>query len=403
RPIIEHHPGHDVMFYNVMNHALSHGRYLDDVFGPQDHYYRHPLIKAAANCDKIVAVGDDVARELRFLGPCMESADIEVAYNGIPFEQIALKQRKQSRERLKDYAEALLGDRPDHVFSHVTRTVTSKGLWRDFRVLEHLEQTFRQTGKTAVLFVLSTELPARSPETVAHMEAEWDWPVAHREKDGDLAYNEAIFHAGVQQFNARSRQIKIVFVNQFGWSRALCGQRMPAEMRLRDLRCGTDAEFGQSIYEPFGIAQLEPLTYGGICVVSRVCGCAGLVQHITAGHCSPNVIIADYDQAGLEPRSEQEWLCFSRQERHKHEVRVAADVAARLAQALPTNDLAMEALLERGASLAAQMSWDAIARRFILPMIDRLCEDRPATMRWHNRGGSIEKRLYSGQLPVIAR
>ena len=85
------------------------------------------------------------------------------------------------------------------------------------------------------------------------MESEWGWPVAHREHGSDLAYNEAIFHTGVQQFNARSRQIKIVFVNQFGWSPLLCGERMPADMNPLDIRRGTDVEFGQSIYEPFGI------------------------------------------------------------------------------------------------------------------------------------------------------
>jgi hypothetical protein len=377
RPIIEHHPGHDVTFYNVLDHALSRGRYLDDVFGPQDHYYRHALVKAAANCDRILAVGEQVEREMRFLGPCMSDADIDIAYNGIPAERISLHDRKVSRERLRDYAGTLLGDRPDYVFTHVTRTVTSKGLWRDFRVLEHLERTFRRQGKSAVLFVLSTEMPARSPDEVSHMELEWGWPLAHRELQGDLAHNEAIFYAGVQQFNARSRQIKIVYVNQFGWSRSLCGHLMPGDMDLIDIRRGTDVEFGQSIYEPFGISQLEPLTYGGICVVSQVCGCAGLVQRIANGQASPNVIIADYGNCGPESRDELEWLTLSRKERHEHEVCVAAKVAERLLSALPASDTVMESLLERGTQLAAQMSWDVIARKFIMPVIDQLCEHRP--------------------------
>ena len=50
-------------------------------------------------------------------------------------------------------------------------------------------------------------------------------------------------------------------------------------MSFLDIRRGSDVEFGQSIYEPFGIAMLEPLTYGAICVISSVCGCAGqLIQ-----------------------------------------------------------------------------------------------------------------------------
>jgi glycosyltransferase involved in cell wall biosynthesis len=372
RPIVEHHAGHDVTFYNVLHQALARGRYLDDVFGSQDHYYRHALVKAAADCDRILAVGDDVERELRFLGPCMQTAAIDVSYNGIPAESITLEQRKESRSRLAEYAEALLGDRPEYVFTHVTRNVTSKGLWRDFRVLEQLEPMFRKQGKSAVMFVLSTELPARSPEDVVRMEADWDWPIAHREGQSDLSYGEAIFYAGVQQFNARSRQIKIVFVNQFGWSPELCGRRMPEDMTLLDIRRGTDVEFGQSIYEPFGISQLEPLTYGAVCVPSTVCGCAGLVHRITGGRPQPNVIVADYCGYNSQSFTEGQWMTLTRKERHEHEVRVAAGVAKSLMSVLPTSDTQMEAMLERGYELASKMSWDVIARSFVMPAIDEL-------------------------------
>ncbi|MBI4579558.1 MAG: hypothetical protein HY718_07650 [Planctomycetes bacterium] len=377
RPIVEHHPGHDLTFYNVLEDALAHGRYLDDVFGPQDHYYRHVLVKAAANCDKILAVGDYVERELRFLGPEMAEADIEIAYNGIPAERITLEQHQESRDRLRAYAQSLLGDRPDYVFTHVTRNITSKGLWRDLRVLEHLEPMFRRQGKSAVLFVLSTEMPQRGPEEVARMEQEWGWPLAHREKDPDLSYGEAIYYTGVQQLNARSRQIKVVFVNQFGWSRDLCGRLMPADMALLDVRRGSDVEFGQSVYEPFGIAHLEPLTYGGICVVSRVCGCTGLLQRLTGGVYPPNLIVAEYDKSRLEYRTERDWLAISRRDRHEHEVRVAADVAARLMDALPTDEESARSLLERGYQLASKMSWDVVARGFFLPAIDSLCPPWP--------------------------
>lgn len=377
RPIIEHHAGHDVTFYNVLDAALSRGRHLDDVFGAQDHFYRHALVKAASNCDRILAVGDYVERELRFLGPCMSSANIEITYNGIPAEAVTLKQKKESRERMKDYAEALLGDRPDYIFTHVSRMVTSKGFWRDFRVLEHLEQRFRRLGKSAVMFVLATELPARSCEEVARMEAEWGWPVAHRERSPDLSHGEAVFHTAVQHFNARSRRIKVVFVNQFGWSPELCGSLMPADMNMLDIRRGTDVEFGQSVYEPFGIAQLEPLTYGGICVLTPICGCAGLVQRITQGHHVPNVITADYCNWGPERRSVTDWLGMTRRERHIHEVRVAAGVAGKLVDVLPDSDVAMEALLESGYKLAGRMSWDVVARKFIMPVIDELCAEWP--------------------------
>jgi len=67
-----------------------------------------------------------------------------------------------------------------------------------------------------------------------------------------------------------------------------------------DIHRGTDVEFGQSIYEPFGISPVEPLTFGGLCVFTNVCGCAGFVADAIIGtNSSPhdgtrNVIIADY-------------------------------------------------------------------------------------------------------------
>ena len=69
---------------------------------------------------------------------------------------------------------------------------------------------------------------------------------------------------------------------------------MPDDMELMDIRKGSDVEFGQSIYEPFGIAQLEPLTFGGICVFTNVCGCAGFLRDTTSGAPVKNAIVADY-------------------------------------------------------------------------------------------------------------
>ena len=95
------------------------------------------------------------------------------------------------------------------------------------------------------------------------MEANYGWPVAHREGWPDLSGGEADFYTAIQQFNARSRNIKAVFINQFGFDPKSCGRQMPGDMEFMDIRKGADVEFGQSIYEPFGIAQFEPLTFGG--------------------------------------------------------------------------------------------------------------------------------------------
>ncbi len=142
RRLVEHHPGHDTMFYNVMRSAVSQGHYLDEVFGDQSGYYKHSLVKAARFCDGIFAVGDYTLKEIRFLGPDFLHVDSQVAYNGVPCWKISGEEKTASRQKLRSYCNNLLGFEPDYVFSHVTRLVPSKGLWRDLRVLEHVGAHF---------------------------------------------------------------------------------------------------------------------------------------------------------------------------------------------------------------------------------------------------------------------
>jgi len=66
RRLVEGHPGHDTMFYNVMRSATSQGQYVEDVFGSQAGYYKHALVKATRFFDGVFAVGDYVLKEMRF-------------------------------------------------------------------------------------------------------------------------------------------------------------------------------------------------------------------------------------------------------------------------------------------------------------------------------------------------
>lgn len=77
RKIVEGHTGHDTMFYNVMHKAHQQDLYVNDVFGDQTHYFKYALVDAARFCDNILAVGDCVVDELKFLAPEFELADIE--------------------------------------------------------------------------------------------------------------------------------------------------------------------------------------------------------------------------------------------------------------------------------------------------------------------------------------
>jgi len=370
RRIVEGHPGHDTMFYNVMRAAMAQGNYVEDAFGDQSGYYKHALVKAAKYCDGIFAVGDYTLKEIRFLGPEFVHVDAQIAYNGVPCWKISAEEKMNSRRKLRQYCNALLNYEPDYVFTHVTRLVPSKGLWRDLRVLEHVEKLLRQRNETAVLFTLSTEVPARRPDDVRRMEQHYHWPVVHREGLPDLSSGEAVYYQGVQEFNAQSRNVKVVFVNQFGFDRRTCGQRMPADMEFMDIRKGSDAEFGQSIYEPFGIAQVEPISFGGICVFTNVCGCAGFVEKAAGGR-TPNAIVVDYTdlpEKGLRP---EQLLSIGQTQRDQLEDTVASMVASDLIGRLPRTPAEFEQFIERGYDLAKQMSWDVVARDYVLPGIQR--------------------------------
>jgi len=373
RRIVEEHPGHDTMFYNVMRAAHKEKLYVTEVFGDQSSYFKHCLVEASKHCDLIYAVGDYVAEELRFLSPEFESAEIGIVYNGIPAYQVTTAEKLASKAKLQRYCEELLGYKPDYIFTHVTRLVKSKGLWRDLQVLETIEKEFRTQDKSAVLFLLSTEVSQRRPEEIYRMESEYGWPVAHRENWPDLSGGEAAFYTQVQRFNARAQNIKIIYINQFGFNRRLCGARMPEDIKFVDIRRGSDVEFGQSIYEPFGIAQLEPLTFGGICVISSICGCSGFLRDVTGGRDVKNVIVADYTNLQTQNYADiEDMLQIDSSVRDRIEANEARRVAMQICSRLPSNEAEIAEMIESGHQLAENMSWDLVIKHYLLPSLSKV-------------------------------
>ncbi len=374
RLLVEEHPGHDARFYNVLRLALQEGKSVSDLFGPQDYYFKHALLERAALFDGILAVGDPVVEELRFMGRAFAHRPIHLVYNGAPAARITLQDKQRSRALLQDYARNLLDFTPDFIFSHVTRFVLSKGLWRDIRVLEHLDRIFQRADKTGILYILSSAEPTgRSPEQIFHWEQEYGWPVGHRADNGDLLGLEMDFFFQVlEPFNRRSKAVKAVLINQFGWSRDRCGRRMPEAMTFMDLRRGADVEFGQSIYEPFGIAQIEPLSFGALCVPSNVCGAVGFVQRATADFPEfPNVIVADYvtPPADWVYHSAQEALSIDQYARDLIERQRSKRVAEAIAARLPLTDAEARALLASGQLAAHRMSWEVVVQDYLLPAL----------------------------------
>ena len=379
RRIVEEHLGHDTMFYNVIKNAHDDRVYVDEVFGNQSSYFKHALVEVSKYCNRIYAVGDYVVRELRFLAPEFETAGIDIVYNGIPAYQISTADKLASKAKLQRYCENLLGYKPDFVFTHVTRLVRSKGLWRDLNVIKYLENEFRKKGETAVFFLLSTEVSRRLSRDIYSMESEYNWPVAHREGWPDLSGGEAGFYTAIQEFNAQSRNIKVVFINQFGFEQRYCGRKMPEDMEFMDIRKGTDVEFGQSIYEPFGISQFEPLTFGGICVVSNVCGCLGFLYDTADIRDVKNVIVADYTNLGSRQYSDIEDLVqIDRSVRDQIEAGVSENVAREVIARLPQNESEIENLIQTGFQLAKNMSWDVAVKNYLLAGMKKAMEKQHA-------------------------
>jgi hypothetical protein len=370
RRIVEQHPAHDTMFYNVLDQAMAKGQYIEDVFGSQQDFYKHPLIEAARFCDNIFAVGDHVIKELRFLRKEFKDVHIDIAYNGVPARTLTLEEKQRARRKLKTYCFNLLGYQPDYLLTHVTRLVPSKGLGRDIRVLERLETLLAGENKSAVLFVLSTETSGRAEQDILAMEATYHWPAAHREGYPDLTGGEATYYARVQEWNAKSRFCKIIYINQFVVDAGSLGTRAPVDLDFLDFRKGSDAEFGQSIYEPFGIAQVEPISFGGICVFTSICGCAGLVRQAAGSEPTLNALPVDYTKLPdrLRGMTIPELLAMGKIERH--ETSIATDVADELFNRLPRVPQDFDNLLTAGGKLGARMNWDTVARHYILPGLE---------------------------------
>ncbi|MBL7140044.1 MAG: hypothetical protein ISS74_03965 [Planctomycetes bacterium] len=380
RDLIEREVGHRLVFDRALETEAGAASYQAAL--RQNGGYKHALVSRAHHASAIFAVSERVAKELALLADPFRRRPIEVAYNGLPVRPITLEERLRSRRRLIRYAKALAGFAPDYVFTHVARAVASKAIERDLAVLEHLDDRLAERGKSAVLFVLATDAGRRDPDTVRHMETAYGWPMHHREGWPDLAGGETSIGRAAQAYNGWARATRVVLINQFGFDRASCGERMSADMRFLDLRQGSDVEFGQSAYEPFGIAPLETLAFGGICVLACACGCADLLRRVADEPLPENILLADYSappEAGPAPISEGETR------RIEHEV--AARLAATLADRLPTSQDDIERLLESGWALAERMSWQAMCRDYIAPALARSFGDRPPA-----RGKRTESR-----------
>lgn len=384
RRLTEEHPGMDIAFYPAMNAAMKKGESVGEVFNDQSDHPRHALISRAHVLDGIMAVGPETADELRFLSPQMRESRTKVVYNGLPARKVTLAEKKRSRGLVDVYLKSVLGYVPDYLITHVTRPVPSKGLWRDLSICRHLAGHLAKRGKNAVYLLLTSAAQPRTREEAAGMAQRYRWPAAHQEGFPDLVGPEVELYHAMQSFNVQAEKqteagrppaVKSVLVNQFGFSKDRLDADAPAELTTADLRRAADVELGMSTYEPFGIAQLEPLHAGAICVTSTVCGCMGLVRRAMkqAGLEGCDVVLAA-DFAGqthyANGRPITDPLSLTAEQRLAIEDTVCAKLAETLASRLPVDDAGRQRLLDQGQMLAPLMSWEVVVASDFLPAVE---------------------------------
>ena len=348
RTITEKYPAHDVCFYRYLEKDLKENISMETRFGSQKHNPRNELVKLTKHFDGVFAVGDWVKKEYLYLNPDADEKKIHICYNGTPAPNHSFETKTKARKKIKEYCENLFNFTPDVIMSHVTRLVISKGIWRDISLLEELDKKFTK-DKIKGFFVLLSSLigNGRTDTEAKEMEENYGWPVLHKEGYPDLlGYEEDIYWAS-QYFNAKSHSIKMVFINQFGFTPARVGKRLPKGTTFADLRLASDAEFGMSIYEPFGIAQIETIPFGGIAIMTKACGSAFLLEKTYVKEKQKPYFIFDFasiseksldDKVSLEENKDVSWLNMSSQEREEIEKSIIKKNIDKVYKILPKTD-----------------------------------------------------------------
>lgn len=366
RSIAEELNGHDISFYNIMRKA-GPGQHLEEIFGSRKHNPRNEIIKRAAHFDRIFAVSDLVKEEYEFLVPHISPEKIRVVYNGLSTKDATLEEYRQSRGALDAYINKLLNYTPDAFLTHVTRLVDSKGIWRDITLLYLLDEILHKRGMKGVYLLLSTAGGERPPEDILRMEKEYGWPAAHRPGWPDLVGREKEVYEHLQLFNARAKALRGVFLNQFGFGRALCGSRVPGELDFTGLRAGADCELGFSVYEPFGIAQLETIPFGGAAALSSSCGCAYMLEKLFKDASARPYRVVDFIGQGRESLEYDSLRELPSGERDRVELAALSNAAEEIFSVLPLSEEKRKEYIDNFNAYSGATDWEGIVRDYFLP------------------------------------
>jgi hypothetical protein len=205
-----------------------------------------------------------------------------------------------------------------------------------------------------------------SPTQAAEWRTQYGWPFEHRPRalGGDLIDRDQRHYDAIAEFNRefffapKKPRALILFINQLGWDADHLGLPKGCDLgTFEDARIGSDVELGLSVYEPYGLAPLEPFFSGKVCVVSDAFGCAELLQKRGGGKVK-NLVVAKYIEeigsgAGLvsAPRRRQIEKIVAHKCAREVEAALGQDRKDRITWALGLDD---------------ELSWDAVFREFFL-------------------------------------
>lgn len=382
RNIVEYHPGHDTMFYNIMRWAQKNNFYLPEIFGSQDCYFEHSLLTAVRYCDNIIATSERVRGELRFLSPYLDSVNIDLVYNGLGTSNITFEQKHIAKNHIQKYVGELLGFCPDYIFTQFGRLTTCKAPWRNLPVLGHLEDQFRKDNRRAVMFIVNTDRPLGHITNSDKHENPWYHNMGHY-NPLDFSLSEIAIFNHLRDFNNKQSNIKIIYINQFDGHFYADGHQIDNQMICEDLPIASDVEFCQSIYEPFSLSQLRTLPFGGLCVINDTCPSL-LTANIDAKPLGNNpsqrsieqlteninnLIFADYTQLFDTNFDRASLLKLDQSGRDRIEKYVSSQIAQALCQRLPQNDTQGQWLLTQGANITSQLSWEVVCQNLFRPAL----------------------------------
>ncbi|NUP99107.1 MAG: hypothetical protein HUU35_04530 [Armatimonadetes bacterium] len=366
-----HPEGHDCSLYPHLAQALDRGWDLATMYpgslGFSD-LIHHAINREADRFDRIVAVGPLVRDETAVALRPPEPPEIALCPNGIPAPRVTAEQAWEAHERLAEVAERALGFRPEVIVTGMMRCELSKAPWRNVGFLRRLAELVPE--RKIAFFWLSAPRPRPTRAQVRRWAANYQWPLDHRGGEGgDLRSDETPLWQAIRELNRDFRgQAGLLYINQFGWSQELLGALEIGEATFGDLRVGSDLELGLSIYEPFGIAPLEPFAAGTTCLLSDACGCA---RHLAALGLDDLVVTGWFTDHDL-PSRDVDRTALHRLEQEVYDGLVE-EVSQRLALDQPLDEsdwlTRRQAQIARAQEALPQLSWANALAQYLLPAV----------------------------------